>query len=74
MDPKRIAQYARMMRKEGIKSLTIGDVAILLDPDHTPKARGSATQPEATSTILDPISEDALDEESLLFWSSVGPT
>lgn len=69
MDPKRIAQYAKMMRKEGIKSLTIGDVAIQLDPDYQPKALKAKNQPETSSTIADPITEQ-FNEEDLLLWSS----
>ena len=73
MDPKRIAQYARMMRKEGIKSLTIGDVAIMLDPDHTPLRLLKQNAPEATPAIADPITETFSDEDMLL-WSATGPT
>lgn len=60
MVPKRIAQYTRMMRKEGISSLKIGDVVITLGPvpQDLPKLKED----------LKP--EQQYSQEDILFWSS----
>lgn len=73
MDPKRIAQYARMCRREGITSLTIGDVSLVIDLTHELPAKSTVKQESATETVLkQSIEVTEPTEEELLYWSSQG--
>lgn len=76
MDPKRIAQYARMCRREGITSLTIGDVSLVIDLTHETSERRrpstAASTESATESKAPSIEVTEPTEEEMLYWSSQG--
>ena len=67
LTPKELNEFAKVCRKNGIKQLTLGDVALTLD------LSVQETKVDSSSQIVgDNKMPQTYTEEDILFWSSQG--
>lgn len=68
-DPKTLTKLAKACRSAGITYFKSGSFEFSLSPDYKPTTRNPKAT-KSTGGTPDPVSEDELSGDALLFWSA----